>query len=114
MNGIKQETIDLGQYRTADAIVFSGREKGEAIRERVGLNRLDTENVIVTIRVPDQIVSLNSSFFLGLFAESIRRLGIEGFDRKYQFKCSDVVREDIERGKRQAQNTSNPLGTPLR
>ena len=100
--------IDLGDYRTPNAIVLSGRTKGQDLRQRLDLASEDTKPAPVLIRVPRAIVSLNSSFFLGLFTGSIRLLR-DKFDGKYTFECSSLVREDIEKGKREAINEANPL-----
>ena len=59
--------------------------------------------------VPEDILSLNSSFFLGLFDKSIVNLGVDKFSDKYHFICTSVITEDVEKGKREAINTSNVL-----
>jgi hypothetical protein len=103
------QTINLREFTSLDSIVISGRPKGEELRQKLSLDRLDVEPGVVTFVVPEEIVSLNSSFFLGLFTPSIQRLGVQAFDQKYRFECNQEVREDVERGKREALTQSNPL-----
>lgn len=101
--------INLDEFRTAGVIVFSGRPKGVALRRKLQLDAEDNQPFPVTIVVPDEVVSLNSSFFLGLFADSVTALGREKFERKYVFECPVEIREDIEDGIRQALDESNPI-----
>lgn len=85
--------VDLKDYRTRDSRVFSGRERGAAVRRSAELDRLDKEpKTLVEVRVPEDIFSVNSSFFLGMFGDSIRALGAEGFRAKYRFEGADISR----------------------
>jgi hypothetical protein len=102
-------TIDLGAYRTPQAIVLSGRSRGESIRQKLELNDEDAKPTPVQILVPDDILSLNSSFFLGLFDRSIQNLGVAKFEEKYHFVCTPLIQEDVDKGKKEAINTSSPL-----
>ena len=93
--------IDLGKFSSA-TIVLSGRTKGEKIREELHLKENDEKPDLVEVVVPSEIVSMNSSFFLGLFGPSVLKLGEERFKKKYQFKAHDVILEDVYRGIRDA------------
>jgi hypothetical protein len=107
-------TIDLGDYNHRDAIVLSGRPKGEQLRANLNLDRIDRNpSERCQIIVPERIVSLNSSFFSGLFGPSIRVLGEPQFRQKFSFQCSQPVRDDVEDGIREALNRANPLGKPV-
>jgi hypothetical protein len=90
-------------------LVISGRPKGEELRSKLDLDSEDKRPGQVEIIVPTHIISLNSSFFLGLFAQSVQSLGPEGFDEKYVFRAIPEIWEDIEEGKREALEESNPL-----
>jgi hypothetical protein len=59
------KTIDLGVYRIPQAIVLSGRSRGESIRQKLELNDEGKKPTAVQIIVPEDILSLNSSFFWG-------------------------------------------------
>ncbi|MFN2475789.1 MAG: hypothetical protein ABR526_05530 [Chthoniobacterales bacterium] len=107
---VQQENrINLDEFRTAGVIVFSGRPKGVALRRKLQLDKKDADQSQVTIVVPNEVVSLNSSFFLGLFADSVTALGRDRFEQKYVFECPIEIREDIEDGIRQALDESNPI-----
>jgi hypothetical protein len=90
---------------------LSGRPKGQELRSRLKLKNEDESPAEVAVIIPDSILTLNSSFFLGLFGESVRKLGEQRFKSKYKFSTNhDRVKRDIERGIMYAQETSNPLG----
>lgn len=102
-------TINLGDYRSPHIIVLSGRSRAEKIRDDLRLDEEDKTTMLVHVVVPDDILSLNSSFFLGLFDHSIEHLGISAFEEKYQFNCTAEIRQDVEKGMQEAINKSNAL-----
>src|SRR6266567_3867624 len=104
-----QQVIDLGVSRDKGVIVLSGRPKGVKLRERFRLDDLDAGSQEVIVRIPHEILSVNSSFFLGLFANSIRKLGRKGFFAKYHFDSGNQVQQDIEDGIRLASIDANPI-----
>lgn len=72
------KVIDLEEARTSrQAKVFSGRERGRYWRQQFGLDQLDLSNEEILVRIPQDVFSINLSFFLSLFGESVRRLGKE-------------------------------------
>jgi hypothetical protein len=101
--------IDLSQFTSQKSMVLSGRERGVEVRAKLNFNQLDNADIEASVSVPDHIISLNSSFFQGLFGDSVRTLGEEGFRRKYQFKCTSVITEDVDKGIVDALNHANPL-----
>lgn len=101
--------INLKPYAGAHSIVMSGRPRATQIRKELNLDDLDKKDESVEVLVPLEVVSLNSSFFLGLFGQSVRNLGVEKFFQKYRFNGSPTVLVDVERGARDALETSNPL-----
>ena len=107
-----QQMIDLTKYTGRDEIILSGRPKGEELRQKLNLEKMDSEADAIKIIIPQHIVSLNSSFFLGLFTESVKKFGEEGFRSKYFFECRPILMKDIDAGIHQALNTSNPLIAP--
>ncbi len=106
---LEDRSIDFARYCDACSLVISGRPKGELLRQKLQLDLEDRRPEPVDVHVPEHIISLNSSFFLGLFAPSVQRLGGEGFDAKYRFHAIPEIWEDIEEGKREALEESNPL-----
>lgn len=108
MSGTKK--IDLGSARTSTAAkVFSGRERGKYWRQKFALDQLDREDTQVIVSIPEDILSINLSFFLSLFGESVRSLGKEEFAHKYQFKCNTSLMPLIEQGIEQAVKKSSVL-----
>lgn len=100
--------IDLNNYRTPGIGVLAGYERAEKIRATLDLAKLDREGGTARVLVPDSIFSVNSSFFLGLFGDSVRTLGESEFRRRYVFvgENAERVQED---GIRFAVLTESPL-----
>jgi hypothetical protein len=92
--------IDLNEVRNPpNSGLLSGRDSGLAARARFGVSKLDASPGTVTVIIPDEVFSMNTSFFLGLFGESVRSLGEIQFRRKYVFHCDEEIhRPTIERG----------------
>ena len=104
----KTARITLNDYRSRGGKVFAGRERGEKVRHAAQLGLLDEQDVCVTVFVPEDIFSVNSSFFLGMFGESVRRLGEEGFRAHYRFEGKDIS-DTVEDGIREAIASVSPL-----
>lgn len=101
--------IDLDSYRSKSSRVFAGRSRGEAVRTAAKLDEEDRSAETVEVRIPEDTFSVNSSFFLGMFGESIRTLGEEKFKEKYHFVGKEISRV-LEDGVKEALRTSSPLG----
>lgn len=99
-------TIDFG---TLGGPVFAGRPKGELARLRLGLDQLDVGPEPISVSFPEDTYSLNSSYFLGMFGPSVRRLGREGFLLQYRFVGPDFVLEAVEEGIVRALQEASPL-----
>lgn len=66
--------------------VYSGRERGEALRKRFKLDSQEDAADHVEVLIPDSAYTVSSSFFLGLLGPSIRKCGsVEKFERKFEF-----------------------------
>lgn len=89
--------IDLSTF---DGPVYTGRPRGEYIRAKIDLNKIDSNPLTnVKVIVPDNTFSLNSSFFLGLFGPSVRASGSrDKFLNKFQFINPAHITEYIESG----------------
>jgi hypothetical protein len=106
----KNKVIDLGEARTTPAAkVFAGRARGKYWRQRFKLDELDTEAEPVCVIIPNDIISLNISFFLNLFGDSIRRLGKEKFVSHYRFQSDPILQPLIDQGVEQALKRSSAL-----
>lgn len=64
---------------------LTGREDGKLARDRAKLDILDDTGVGIHIDVTanDDTYSISSSFFLGMFEPSIKKLGVAAFKEKY-------------------------------
>ncbi len=82
--------ISLAKWRTET--VFFGREAGHACREFFKLDELDKVRTQTTVTIPEEVYSVNSSFFLGMFGDSIRSLGKDRFRSQYHFVGKGISR----------------------
>ena len=103
------KNIDLSKL-TQNIKVISGRDRGMELREKLKIDEKDIDEEIYEFEIAQDVYSFNSSGFLGLFSDSIKKLGEKKFREKYQFKCSELIRMNIEDGIRDAVNKANPLG----
>lgn len=103
--------IDLNDARSsAEAKVFSGRQRGGHWRRKFQLDRLDKEGGEVVVKIPKDVFSVNMSFFLGLFGESVRALGSEeNFFAVYKFECDPVLIPSIQQGVERALKESSAV-----
>ena len=77
--------------------VYTGRPRGEGLRKKYGLDEIDTSPTSVDVLIPESTYSLSSSFFLGMFGESVVRAGTrDRFFQKYHFSASPIVSTVIE------------------
>lgn len=106
-------TINLADHRRDGAAVFSGRQYGSDLRRSLNLDVHDQDLETIEVVVPDGTLSLNSSFFLGLFGPSVRKFGAEGFKEKYLFNCPARIQTNINTGIRRALLTTNPVAQVL-
>lgn len=104
------KVLDLAQYRSPNSKVFSGRARGERVRTEENLDRFDNSDEKIIVKIPDDVFSFNTSFFLGLFGKSVRSAGSrEEFRRKFIFQSPDYLEVDIEGGIADALRNSTPL-----
>ena len=101
--------LDINLSSFAGGMLIAGRQKGASARAKFDLDALDASSDRVRVTIPTEVISLNSSFFLGMFGKSIQDLGGEKFLEKYSFECAPILYEDINSGIRQALNKANPL-----
>lgn len=84
-------TINLEDFRAKDptkkvvAKVFTGRDRGKIVREQSRLDELEKQYEYINIVIPENIYSINPSFFEELFVNVVKKLGKEGFLAKFKF-----------------------------
>lgn len=88
-------TIDLADH---GGPVYSGRPRGESLRERFALDKLDVDDKAkIVLLVPDNTYSVTSSFFLGMFGPSITKAGsIPMFKEKVEIRAPRSISERLE------------------
>lgn len=78
--------------------VFVGRSNGQAARKHFKLDQYSPKENTLVFLVPDDTISINSSFFLGLFGRDVQKIA----DFKDFFDYVDISKVD-ERFKEQLQ-----------
>lgn len=88
-----ENTIDLNIFISVDengnpAKVFTGRDRGESVREKSNIDEIEKNFSQVNIIIPDNIYSINPSFFEELFTNVVIKLGRKNFFEKFKFISS--------------------------
>lgn len=97
-----QKKIDFSDYIGKKSTSLVGRDSGQNL-----LKKLEKKNLFfpsmemkyekIIFIIPEKIITINKSFFLGLFETRIQSLGKEKFSEKYQFETSNHIKEKISR-----------------
>ena len=108
----EKESISLAQFRGSKSTLFTGRPQGEEARKKLKLDELDKADVEVELLIPDDTTSFNPSFYLGLLFNSIKKLGVDNFLKKYHLTLESndldtvsVLKANLDDGLRNAINT---------
>ena len=100
----KDKEINLNDYIN-NRKVLAGRDSGEELNRILNLNDIEKKYKRILIKIPNYVYSFNSSFFLGMFGETVKKLGRDKFKDKYIFETNnDSVRANIEDGINEALN----------
>jgi hypothetical protein len=91
MKKSKNNTINLEDYRVIGkdgkiAKVFTGRDRGEDVRIASRIDEVEDKYDSLKIIIPDNIYSINPSFFEELFVNVVLKLGKEEFRNKFIFE----------------------------
>lgn len=101
--------INLEDFRSEDKVrrvkskVFTGRDRGQEVREKSRIDELEKNNDEVVIEIPADIYSINPSFFEELFFNVVTRLKKDAFlakfklDPKGEYDFQDELMEAIDR-----------------
>lgn len=82
-----KNTIELETFRAEKSKVFTGRDRGQYVREQSKIDKIEVVNDDVYFIIPDNIYSINPSFFEELFFNVVQKLGKEEFLKKFHFEC---------------------------
>ena len=83
---MKEVIFKLEIYRSKGSKVFTGRDKGKYVRETSMFDELEKNNDKVIFVIPDNLFSINPSFFEELLINVVSKLGKEKFLEKFLFK----------------------------
>jgi hypothetical protein len=88
--------------------VLSGKEVGIHAREQHSLDKWDSAAGIVDVVVDVPVIT--SSFFLGMFSQSVKKLGgVDNFFKKYHFHAKESVIKNIEANARYSATDATAL-----
>lgn len=104
VENVVREKIELEKYIN-NKIVLSGRDKGEEVRKKIGISSYDSDKNYYVIIIPNTVRTWNPSHFLGMFSESIKKLGLDNFMKKYEFisdtkdkNLKSTIKKDLKEG----------------
>lgn len=95
--------IDLQDFRTAGAKVFTTRPRGIEVRTKSKIDTIEPQYDKIEINIPTDISSINPSFLEEFFENVVTKLGEIGFYQKFSFinegryKIAGDLNEAIER-----------------
>lgn len=85
-------TITVLDLSNVAGPVYSGRDRGIALREKYNLDALDDHSDSVQVIIPENTYTISSSFFLGLFGPSVRKCGsVDRFEGKFHFRGPEFL-----------------------
>ncbi|HEX7687951.1 MAG TPA: hypothetical protein VF453_09600 [Burkholderiaceae bacterium] len=91
---LEDRTIDFAKI---EGPVFTGRNRGERLREEMQLDRHDAAGDVMDVRIPENIYAISSSFFLGMFGPSVVKAGSkQRFYEQYHFQSPRFIREALD------------------
>jgi len=80
--------------------VYVGRPNGELARKFFHVEEFENgDQFPITVEFPKDAKTLTSSFFLGLFGDSVRKAGSrKGFLETFAFTANEDIMEEIDEG----------------
>ena len=93
--------VDFQDVLLKGETAFVGRQNGfnyqQKLKEKnVSFKNLENEYQKIVIKIPENIISMNKSFFLALWAERVLELGQESFEKRYIFETSEHIKKKIK------------------
>lgn len=103
--------IDLGNYRSPESKVFTGRDRGETVRRESRIDELEKENARIKIIIPPDLYSINPSFFEEFLYNVVKKLGKDKFYERFSFENKGEYehQEDLEEGVKRILRRTNAL-----
>lgn len=97
------ERIEKIDFKKLGGPTYIGRPNGLAARKNLRIESLERDPAVhFLVLIPKETYNINSSFFLGLFGDSIRMAGsAESFLKKFEFVTEGreylVISRSVER-----------------
>ncbi|WP_348675250.1 hypothetical protein [uncultured Abyssibacter sp.] len=95
--------------------IYIGRKKGEQSRKASGIEGAVRDGLTIELRVPQDVLAINSSFILGFLGPELRAAtNITEFLDKFNFlatgdQWSDFLRDEIVQAMTHAKFKNSPL-----
>lgn len=84
------------EFFNLNVIAFIDRNDGLCAREYFNIEKHDSLGSPVQVLIPDNTKALSTSFFIGMFEDSIKKSdNPHGFLSKYQFLCKEHISTQI-------------------
>lgn len=78
--------FELEKYRIPGSKIFTGRDIGLDIKKKSKINSIFENNDLIEFIIPDNLFSINPSFFEELFIDIVLKFGKETFFKKMKFE----------------------------
>src|SRR5690348_8180200 len=101
--GNRTYNIDLEDFRTKGAKVFTTRPRGIEVRKKSNIDAVESQYDKIVVTIPNDISSINPSFLEEFFKNVVTRLGEVEFYKKFSFinngnyKIDSDLTEAVER-----------------
>jgi len=96
MSAMVKSSIDINRLTDGRVLNLAGHDRGLAARDSFDLARLDKESEAIAVHFPDGFRQLSSSFFQGMFADSVRQSGsVKAFFEHYRFDAPAHIRTKL-------------------
>jgi hypothetical protein len=94
--------INLDTYIDQNETALIGRPNGEKLLQTLKMKNILLKDIEknydkILIRIPEHILTMNKSFFLGFLETRFRELGKTQFNNKYSFETSNHIKDKIQR-----------------
>jgi hypothetical protein len=99
----KENIINLEDFRTPGAKIFTGRDRGKSVRVASRINEIEKQYDSIKIIIPDNVYSIIPSFFEEFLHDVVSKLGKSGFHIKFNvvsegsYNPERALNEAIER-----------------
>lgn len=95
------QPINLDSHIDRKMNALVGRSLGQRILKTLeneyALSKHEAEAEPITIVIPERIITINKSWFLGMFETKIANLGSRGFRDHYIFNTSNYINKKIDK-----------------